>query len=136
MMQRWPGQGEYQNSLEWQKYESFSRLLSETMTQMSVAPEREWILEVLRESESKMARSIEDGQDSVHLAEYILSLDTVRSFLVIVDYCMRFLVDLDLVDSELAARLEAGRADFEALLTSRTQTLRETLRNEWHFTNN
>src|SRR5688500_11900025 len=102
MMRPWPGQGEHKSLLEWQKADSFSRMLKETCDGLTVPRDREWLIEILSEASDNMPRLIEEGQESVHLAEYILALDAVRSYLVVIQYCLNFMLDIGLIEANVA----------------------------------
>jgi four helix bundle protein len=135
-MRLWPGHGDFHTLVEWQKTDSFSTFLKETCDQMKLAKDREWLVEVLRDTAERMPNSIAEGQNSEYLAEYILSLDSVRGSLAIIDYCVRFLRNMDLITDQVADSVEVQRAELDDLLASLTLSLRSRLGEQWGYSNN
>jgi hypothetical protein len=135
-MRLWPGQGDYRTLTEWQKTEAFATFLRETVDTLHFAPDREWLLEILKEHAEKMPESIEEGHGSEYLAEYILSLDAVRGSLAIIEYAVRFMRNMELISDHLAEAVETQRSELDDQLASLTVSLRGRLGEQWGFSNN
>ena len=135
-MRLWPGYGDFHTLTEWQKADSFSTFLRATCDTIKLSRDREWLLEVLREAADRLPVSIAEGQNSEYLAEYILSLDSVRGSLAIIEYCMRFMRSMEMISEEVADSVESRRAELDDLVTSLTVSLRSRLGEQWGFSNN
>jgi len=135
-MRLWPGQGDYRTLTEWQKTDAFATFLRETVATLHFSPDREWLLEILREHADKMPESIEEGHASEYLAEYILSLDAVRGSLAIIEYAIRFMKNMGLISDHLAEAVETQRSELDDQLASLTGSLRGRLGEQWGFSNN
>jgi len=136
MMRLWPGQGDYRTLTEWQKTDAFATFLRETVNSLHFPVDREWLLEILREHADKMPESIEEGHSSEYLAEYILSLDSVRGSLAIIEYAVRFMKNMELISEHLASAVETQRAELDDQLATLTVSLRGRLGEQWGFSNN
>jgi hypothetical protein len=135
-MRLWPGHGDYRTLTEWQKTDAFSASLIEACDSLKLPVDRERLLEILREHAEHMPASIVEGQQSEYLAEYILSLDSVRGSLAIIEYALRFMRNMDLIPEALAVALEVQRAELDELLAGLTLSLRSRLGEQWGFSNN
>ena len=135
-MRLWPGHGDYRTLTEWQKTDAFAASLKEACDSLHLANDREWLLEILREHAEQMPASIIEGQQSEYLAEYILSLDSVRGSLAIIEYALRFMRNMELIPEALAVALEVQRAELDEILAGLTLSLRSRLGEQWGFSNN
>jgi hypothetical protein len=135
-MRLWPGHGDLHSLTEYQKTDSFATVLRDVLDNIHLSKDREWLLEILRENADRMPASIAEGQNSEYLAEYILSLDSVRGSLAIIDYCVRFMRNMQLIPEELAESVEVRRSELDDLLEGLTVSLRSRLGDQWGFSNN
>lgn len=135
-MRLWPGHGDYRTLTEWQKTDAFAASLNEACESLHLPTDREWLLEILREHAEHMPASIIEGQQSEYLAEYILSLDSVRGSLAIIEYALRFMRNMELIPEALAVALEVQRAELDEILAGLTLSLRGRLGEQWGFSNN
>ena len=108
-MRSWPN-SEFQNLFEWEKVEGMTNLLNNTVSEMDLGRDQEWIKEVIKEAAELLPESIIEGQQSDYLAEYILGLSAARNALVVASYCIRFLKGQGYMPAEKADYVEAQRA--------------------------
>lgn len=125
-MRSWPN-SEFQNLFEWDKVEGMTKLLNQTIEEMDLGRDQEWILEVMRESAELLPESIIEGQHSDYLAEYILGLSAARNALVVASYCIRFLKGQGYMPADKADYVDSRLEELEAELGSVTDTLRASL---------
>src|SRR3990172_4274735 len=69
---------EFEGLVEWREVEGVSTLLRETCEATKLAPEMEWVLEVVKETAALLPASIIEGRESEYLAEYILGVNAAR----------------------------------------------------------
>jgi endonuclease III-like uncharacterized protein len=118
-MTSYPG-GDFRNIVEWEMVEDVSNTLKETIEDMHLTGDREWLAEVI----------------SHYVAEYILGISAARNSLVIASYTMNFLKSQGLIETGKAEDIEQKLDDLEKALASLTQNLRKNLPNQWRFSNN
>jgi hypothetical protein len=136
VMQSWPRKGDFQNLVEWGEVESVSALLKETMERLKLGPNEEWIQEVILEAAEELPRSIKEGQDSEYAAEFILGVSSARNSLVIASYCFRFLKAQGLMDGPTADEVDWRLDQLEQKLSTLTERLRGSLRDQYKFSSN
>jgi four helix bundle protein len=134
-MTSYPG-GDFRNIVEWEMVEDVSNTLKETIEDMHLTGDREWLAEVIKEAADGLPTSIIEGQQSQYVAEYILGISAARNSLVIASYTMNFLKSQGLIDATKAEDIEQKLDDLEKALASLTQNLRKNLPNQWRFSNN
>ena len=135
-MQSWPRKGDFQNLVEWGEVESVSALLKETIERLKLGPNEEWIQEVILEAAEELPRSIKEGQESEYAAEFILGVSAARNSLVIASYCFRFLKAQGLMDGPTADEVDWRLDQLEQKLSSLTERLRGSLRDQYKFSSN
>ena len=135
-MQAWPRKGDFQNMVDWDEVNNVSKLLLETVDSLKLTGNEIWIDEVVREAAKQLPSSIAEGQESEYAAEFILGVSAARNSLVIASYCFRFLKAQGLMDGPLADELDWRLDQLEAKLSSLTERLRETLRDQFKFSSN
>ncbi|HEY4684779.1 MAG TPA: hypothetical protein VII57_01905 [Dehalococcoidia bacterium] len=118
---------EFEGLVEWREVEGVSTLLRETCEATKLAPEMEWVLEVVKETAALLPASIIEGRESEYLAEYILGVNAARNALIVATYCFDFLRGEGLMDAGTANRVEERLAELETKLASLTDTLRRNL---------
>ena len=134
-MQSWPRKGDFQNLVEWGEVESVSALLKETIERPKLGP---------NESGSgghprgcgELPRAIKEGQESEYAAEFILGVSAARNSLVIASYCFRFLKAQNLMDGPTADEVDWRLDQLEQKLSSLTERLRGSLRDQYKFSSN
>src|SRR5688572_25293230 len=134
-MTSFPG-GDFRNIVEWEMVEDVSNMLRESIEDMHLTGDREWLAEVIKEAADVLPTSIIEGQQSKYVAEYILGISAARNSLVIASYTMNFLKSQGLVDPAKAQDIEQKLDELEGALASLTQNLRRNLPNQWRFSNN
>jgi hypothetical protein len=127
---------DYHELAEWQMAESVANLLRKTCDELNLAPDREWLLEVIRENADNLTQSIAEGQSSEYAAEYLLGVGSARNSVVMVSYCFRFLRGENLIDDSLADSVEERLEDLDSALEALAQELRRSLPNQWRYSNN
>ena len=135
-MQSWPRKGDFQNLVEWGEVESVSALLKETIERLKLGPNEEWIQEVILEAAEELPRAIKEGQDSEYAAEFILGVSAARNSLVIASYCFRFLKAQNLMDGPTADEVDWRLDQLEQKLSTLTERLRGSLRDQYKFSSN
>ena len=135
-MQSWPRKGDFQNLVEWGEVESVSALLKETIERLKLGPNEEWIQEVILEAAEELPRAIREGQDSEYAAEFILGVSAARNSLVIASYCFRFLKAQNLMDGPTADEVDWRLDQLEQKLSTLTERLRGSLRDQYKFSSN
>src|SRR3989304_545775 len=90
---------EFEGLVEWREVEGVSTLLRETCEATKLAPEMEWVLEVVKETAALLPASIIEGRESEYLAEYILGVNAARNALIVATYCFDFLRGEGLMDA-------------------------------------
>jgi hypothetical protein len=125
-MRSWPN-SEFQNLFEWEKVEGMTNLLNNTISEMDLERDQEWIKEVIKEAAELLPESIIEGQQSDYLAEYILGLSAARNALVVASYCIRFLKGQGYMPAEKADYVDGRLEELELELGSVTDTLRANL---------
>jgi four helix bundle protein len=135
-MQAWPRKGDFQNLVDWDEVNNVSKLLVETIDNLKLTGNEIWIDEVVREAAEQLPASIKEGQESDYAAEFILGVSAARNSLVISSYCFRFLKAQNLMDGPLADELDWRLDQLEQKLSSLTERLRESLRDQFKFSSN
>jgi len=135
-MQAWPRKGDFQNLVDWDEVNNVSKLLVETIDNLKLTGNEVWIDEVVREAAEQLPASIKEGQESDYAAEFILGVSAARNSLVISSYCFRFLKAQNLMDGPLADELDWRLDQLEQKLSSLTERLRESLRDQFKFSSN
>jgi four helix bundle protein len=135
-MQAWPRKGDFQNLVDWDEVNNVSKLLVETIDNLKLTGNEIWIDEVVREAAEQLPASIAEGQESEYAAEFILGVSAARNSLVIASYCFRFLKAQGLMDGPLADEMDWRLDQLEQKLSSLTERLRETLRDQFKFSSN
>ena len=135
-MQSWPRKGDFQNLVEWGEIESVSALLKETIERLKLGPNEEWIEEVISEAALELPRAIKEGQESEYAAEFILGVSAARNSLVIASYCFRFFKAQGLMDGPTADEVHWRLDQLEQKLSSLTERLRGSLRDQYKFSSN
>ena len=69
--------------------EGVAALLKETCEGLSLDKDREWLC-IITEAADGLPTSLQEGQQSEYVAEYILGVSAARNSLVIVSYCFDF----------------------------------------------
>lgn len=127
---------EFADLIEWPKVEGVSTLLKQTCDATELAPDREWVLAVIRESAEILPAAIQEGQESPYLSEFILGISAARNALVVASYCFDFLRGERLMDARTVAQVEARLEELEGSLAALTEMLRRSLAREQRFSTN
>ncbi len=127
---------DFEGLVEWKQVEGVSTLLRQTCEAAELAPEREWVLEVIREAANALPAAISEGQASEYMAEFILGVSAARNCLVIASYCLDFLRGEGLMDAGTVEQVEGRMEELETVLASLTETLRRSLSSERRFSSN
>ncbi len=135
-MTSWSGKENFRSSVDWPLVEGVATLLKETCAGLDLNRDSEWICEIITEAAEGLPSSLEEGQKSEYVAEYILGVSAARNSLVIVSYCFNFLKSQGMVTDEKADHIEQALEELEQSLDGLTQSLRKSLPNQWKFQNN
>ena len=130
------GRDQFRSSVDWPLVEGVATLLKETCAGLDLGRDTEWICEIISEAADGLPTSLQEGQESEYVAEYILGVSAARNSLVIVSYCFNFLKSQGLVTEEKADHIEQALDELESSLDALTQSLRKSLPNQWRFQNN
>ena len=135
-MTSWSGKENFRSSVDWPLVEGVATLLKETSAGLDLNRDSEWICEIITEAAEGLPSSLEEGQKSEYVAEYLLGVSAARNSLVIVSYCFNFLKSQGMVTDEKADHIEQALEELEQSLDGLTQSLRKSLPNQWKFQNN
>lgn len=124
------------NLAEWPMVEGMSNTLKQTIEEVKLPEDKEWVLEVIREAANILPSSIIEGQGSEYLSEFILGVSAARNAAVIAAYCFTFLRGEGLMDAGRATQLETSLDQLELALGSLTDQLRRDLSQQRRFSNN
>ncbi|HLF76128.1 MAG TPA: four helix bundle protein [Dehalococcoidia bacterium] len=130
------GRENFRSSVDWPLVEGVATLLKETCEGLELDRDREWLGEIITEAAEGLPTSLQAGQQSEYVAEYILGVSAARNSLVIVSYCFNFLKSQGLVTEEKADHIEQALEELESSLDGLTQSLRRSLPDQWRFSNN
>ena len=132
-MTSWP---EFERLVEWPRVQAVSTLLKDTCASANLAPDKEWVLEVIKEAAEILPAAISEGQESPYLSEFILGVSAARNSLVVASYCFNFLRGEGLMDARTVERVEGQLDELEASLASLTEMLRRSLSSQRRFSSN
>jgi hypothetical protein len=135
-MTSWSGRSEFRSSVDWPLVEGVAALLKETCAGLELNRDTEWLCEIITEAAEHLPTSLQEGQQSEYVAEYILGVSSARNSLVIVSYCFNFLKSQGLVTEQKADHVEQALDELESSLDGLTQSLRRSLPNQGRFANN